>query len=93
MVLAEPIFNPDPKLIKEFQELCDALLYVQVHTILEIRWALSLLTKHMTKAGPSILPQHSRFFATSTVDYHSLNTHHVYAQRWLHPSCHRIHGY
>ena len=50
--LAEPILNPDPKIIKEFQELCGALLYVQVHTVPEISWALSVLTKYMTKAGP-----------------------------------------
>jgi hypothetical protein len=50
--LAEPILNPDPKIIKEFQELCGALLYVQVHTVPEISWTLSLLTKYMTKAGP-----------------------------------------
>jgi len=30
-VLAKPILNPDPKIIKEFHELCGALLYVQVH--------------------------------------------------------------
>ena len=52
MALAESIFNPDPKIIKEFQELCGALLYVHVHTIPDISWALSLLTKYMTKAGP-----------------------------------------
>ena len=50
--LAEPIPNPDPIIIKKFQELCGALLYVQVHTVPEISWALSLLTKYMTKAGP-----------------------------------------
>jgi len=50
--LAEPILNPDPKIIKEFQELCGALLYVQVHTVPEISWALLLRTKYMTKAGP-----------------------------------------
>jgi len=50
--LAEPIPQPDPIIIKKFQELCGALLYVQVHTVPEISWALSLLTKYMTKAGP-----------------------------------------
>jgi len=50
--LAEPISNPDPKIVKDFQDLCGGLLYVQVHTVPEISWALSLLTKYMTKAGP-----------------------------------------
>jgi len=34
--LAEPISNSDPKIVKDFQELCGALLYVHVHTVLEI---------------------------------------------------------
>ena len=50
--LAEPISNSDPKIVKDFQDLCGGLLYVQVHTVPEISWALSLLTKYMTKAGP-----------------------------------------
>jgi len=60
--LAEPISNPDPKIVKEFQELCGALLYVQVHTVPEISWALSLLTKYMTKAGPIHLATAKKIF-------------------------------
>ena len=33
---AEPISNPDLKIVKDFQELCGALLYVHVHTVSEI---------------------------------------------------------
>jgi hypothetical protein len=65
--LAEPILNPDPKIIKEFQELCGALLYVQVHTVPEISWALSILTKYMTKLALFIWPQPKRFYAISKV--------------------------
>ena len=49
--LATPIENPDPKLVKEFQTLCVGLLYLQVHTGPEISFVVSLLSRHMTKAG------------------------------------------
>jgi hypothetical protein len=49
--LATPIENPDPKLVKEFQTLCGGLLYLQVHTCPEISFVVSLLSRHMTKAG------------------------------------------
>jgi hypothetical protein len=49
--LAVPIENPDPKLVKEFQTLCGGLLYLQVHTCPEISFVVSLLSRHMTKAG------------------------------------------
>jgi len=31
--LVELISNPDPKIVDDFQELCGALLYVQIHTV------------------------------------------------------------
>ncbi len=49
--LAIPIENPDPKLVKEFQTLCGGLLYLQVHTCPEISFVVSLLSRHMAKAG------------------------------------------
>jgi hypothetical protein len=49
--LATPIENPDPKLVKEFQTLCCGLPYLQVHTCPETSFVVSLLSRHMTKAG------------------------------------------
>jgi hypothetical protein len=49
--LSTPIENPDPKLVKEFQTLFGGLLYLKVHTCPEISFVVSLLSRHMTKAG------------------------------------------
>ena len=49
--LAQPIENPDPAHVKQFQTLVGGLLYLQVHTCPEISFAVSILSRHMTKAG------------------------------------------
>ena len=49
--LAQPISNPDPALVKQFQTLVGGLLYLQVHTCPEISFVVSILSRHMTRAG------------------------------------------
>lgn len=53
--LSKPIDNPDPQIIKQFQELVGQLLYCQQNTVPEISWVVSFLARYMTKAGTAHL--------------------------------------
>jgi len=52
--LAEPVAIHDKKLVKEYKALV-GIFYVQVHTFLEISWAVSVLSKYMIRPGPTHL--------------------------------------
>ena len=49
--LAAPVGTVDPILRKQYQELVGQLLYLQVHTVPEISWILSQLSRYMVSPG------------------------------------------
>jgi len=53
--LAEPVAIHDEKLVKEYQALVGSFLHLQVHTLPEISWAVSVLSKYMIRPGPTHL--------------------------------------
>jgi len=53
--LAEPVAIHNVKLDKEYQALVGSFLYLQVHTLPEISWVVSVLSKYMIRPGPTHL--------------------------------------
>jgi len=53
--LTEPVAIHEEKLVKEYQALVGTSLHLQVHTFLEISWAVLLSSKYMIRPGPTHL--------------------------------------
>ena len=49
--LALPPINPSPSLTKDYQKLIGSLLYLQTHTVPEISFALSVLSRYLQNPG------------------------------------------
>ena len=49
--LALPPTNPSPSLTKDYQKLIGSLLYLQTHTVPEISYALSVLSRYLQNPG------------------------------------------
>ena len=53
--LTEPVAIHEEKLVKEYQALVGTSLHLQVHTFLEISWAVLLSSTYMIRPGPTHL--------------------------------------
>jgi len=78
--LAKPVASHDEKLIKEYQALVGSFLYLQVHTFPEKSWAVSVISKYMSRPGPTHL-----VIAKKLIRY--LKGRHNITLRWCAQDC------